>query len=97
MKENIVLNSHIDFLINQIAVCDYIPNLKRKHVYALAVIRTSFQLGHLTRSDYFNYMRVARSTRNHRQLFLSKPFWDSLKSHKGALTTSDDDLDASNT
>jgi len=90
MKENIVLNSHINFLINQIATCDRIPNLKRKHAYALGAIRTSFQLGHLSRSDYFDYMKTARSVNKRRQSFLIKPFLDSLKFHKGALTTSED-------
>lgn len=83
MKENIVLNSHIDFLINQIAVCDQIPNLKRKYSYTLGAIRSLFEVGHLTRQQYFYYMKNARITRNNRQLFLSRSFWDNLESNKG--------------
>lgn len=79
MKENIVLNSHIDFLINQIVACDCLPNLKRKYSYALGSIRSLSQAGCITRQQYFYYMKLARDLRNNKHHKLMKPFFDNLE------------------
>jgi len=60
MNENIILNSHVNYLINRLLLSDLTPVLKKRYAYALGSIRTLFHFGILERENYFIYMRLLR-------------------------------------
>jgi len=79
MKETIILDSHVNYLIDRLQFSDRTSVLRKRHAYALGAIRALFHSGVIDRQDYLSCMRSLRRSFDCKHSELMKPFWESLE------------------